>query len=302
MGWNKPRLGILIALAACDGVDHDPVPVWTPWDQFDGRFHPELVEPPVTMIAKPALRLVSYNVYRGIDLGADAAFFQTDPDLASADVIAIQESQRPVDGPRSDAGDLAEILHMGYVFVPTFEWHEKFHGVALLSRYPLVDVQIMLLPETTDLETEEQAARAALRATIVTTAGPVNIVNVHLDPPLNVPERILQLRPAVIDAIAPVAILGDFNTNDYLWFEGEIPLAPLDAVADTSQADALDGYMQGIGYDTPTADFGKTWHGFPEDQRLDSVFTRGLETGAGAVARTLDTSDHWPLWLDVRVP
>jgi endonuclease/exonuclease/phosphatase family metal-dependent hydrolase len=302
MGWNKSRLGLLIALAACDSVDRDPVPVWMAWDQLDGRFRPELVQPPVTMLAKPALRLVSYNVLRGVDLAADAAFFETDPDLASADVIALQESWRPVDGPRSDAGDFAELLHMGYVYVPTFEFEGNFHGIALLSRFPLIDVEVMLLLATTDLETEEQAARAALRATIVTSAGPIQVVNVHLDPPLNVPERILQLRPAVIDPQAPVAVLGDFNTNDYVWVAEQIPLVSIDGIADTSQADALDGYMQTIGYDTPTADFGKTWHGFPEDQRLDSIFTRGLRTGAGAVERELDTSDHWPIWLDVRVP
>jgi endonuclease/exonuclease/phosphatase family metal-dependent hydrolase len=109
----------------------------------------------------------------------------------------------------------------------------------------------------------------------------------------------VQLRPAVIDAPAPVAVMGDFNTNDYLWAVETLPLLPLDAVANTSQADALDEYMRAIGYRTPTANFGNTWHGVSEDQRLDSIFTRGMVTGRGDIERELEASDHWPLWLDV---
>ena len=304
MGWNRHWLGILsvVALAACDEIDRDPVPTWGPWDQVTGEFHAELEQAPVASVAESVLRVVSYNVYRGVDVDADAAYFVSDPDLSGADIIAIQEATRPDrDGALSDVAQLAAALHMGYVFVPTFEYKGNVHGIGLLSRYPMFDVEVMLLPVTAELTVKAQAARAALHATILTADGPVHIINVHLDPPLNVPERILQLRPAVLDAPAPTAVLGDFNTNDYVWAGNTIPDLPLDAVADTSQADALDGYMEGIGYDTPTSELGSTWNGILEDQRLDSVFTQGLVSGAGAVERELRTSDHWPLWIDLRV-
>lgn len=308
MGGIRRRLDILNAVAlvacmaacaGCDVADEEPVPVWTPWDQLDGKFHPEVEQVPIATVSKGGLRVVSYNVRRGLDLDVDAAYFLTDADLVAADVIALQESMRRLGETESDAGQLASVLQMGHVFVPTFEWKDNLHGVALLSRFPLHDVEVMLLLEQSRLDIAEPAARAALRATIVTDAGSIQIINVHLDVTLNVPERILQLRPAVLDAPAPVVALGDFNTNDYVWAVETVPVLPLDAVASTSQARALDGYMRAIGYDTPTAELGATWHGFPEDQRLDSIFTRGLATGQRAVERDLDTSDHWPIWLDV---
>jgi endonuclease/exonuclease/phosphatase family metal-dependent hydrolase len=304
MGRNRTWLGVLsaVALAACSEIDQHPVPSWGPWDQINGKYHSELEQVQVASVAKSVLRVVSYNVYRGVDVDEDAAYFASDPDLSSADVIGLQETTRSLaDGAQSDVAQLAAALHMGYVFVPTFEYKGDVHGIGLLSRYPMLDVQVMMLPVTSDLTTEEQAARAALCVTIMTVEGPVHIVNVHLDPPLNMPERILQLRPAVIRTAAPAVILGDFNTNDFVWAADTIPVLPLDAIADTSQADSLDGYMEDIGYDTPTSELGSTWGGFPEDQRLDAIFTKGLVSGAGDVERELHTSDHWPLWLDVRV-
>jgi hypothetical protein len=38
-----------------------------------------------------------------------------------------------------------------------------------------------------------------------------------------------------------------------------------------------------------------------DDQRLDSVFTRGVTPGDGDVDRDLDLSDHWPVWLDIEM-
>jgi endonuclease/exonuclease/phosphatase family metal-dependent hydrolase len=302
MGRYKHWLGILIACVGCDAVDDDPAPVWTPWDQIEGKFRPELQQPlTVAPVAKTGLRLVSYNVLYGVDVDEDATFFLADPDLANADVICLQETRRQSFEVISDTGQLAERMNMGYVFVPNFEEDGDLYGIAMLSRHPLEDVEVMLLPELVETAPEDRAARAALRARVETDAGSIHIINVHLDVALNVPERILQVRPAVIDPPASAAVLGDFNTNDYVWAFDTIPVFPIDAVADTSQATALDGYMRDIDYATPTEDFGDTWHGPPKDQRLDSIFTHGLSTGRGAVAEKLDTSDHRPIWLDVSV-
>jgi endonuclease/exonuclease/phosphatase family metal-dependent hydrolase len=305
MGWNRHRLGLLnifafTAITACDEVDREPPPVWTPWDQVNGVFQPELEQAPTLRAPPSNLRLVSFNVLRGIEI-QDVELFLSEPDLASADVIALQESVRRSVDDESDAGQLASRLQMGHVFVPIYEADGELNGLAFLSRFPLVDVQVMRLPDEADADVLIPTARAALRATIETTSGPVQMINVHLDVGLNVPERVLQLRPAVIDIPTRVAVLGDFNTNDYVWVADTVPILPLDAVAATSQADAIDGYMQAIGYDTPMAKLGSTWHGFPEDQRLDSIFTRGMVPGRRAVERDLNTSDHWPIWLDVSV-
>jgi endonuclease/exonuclease/phosphatase family metal-dependent hydrolase len=99
---------------------------------------------------------------------------------------------------------------------------------------------------------------AALAVIIDTPGGELRVIDVHLDVGLNIPERVLQLRPAVLKQPFRAVVAGDFNTNDYVWAAGHVPLLPIDAVAGTSQADALDDHMDDIAFDTPTKSFGST--------------------------------------------
>jgi endonuclease/exonuclease/phosphatase family metal-dependent hydrolase len=183
---------------------------------------------------------------------------------------------------------------MSHVYAPTWDTGGGTRGLSILSRFALRDIEVMYLPDAS-----EPAARTAIAVVIDTPGGPIRVINVHLHDARNIIERILQLRPAILDAPHRVVVAGDFNTNDYIWADDTVPIVVLDPAADTSQAVALDEYMRGLGFQTPTASFGKTWRGVLEDQRLDAIFTRGLPTGAGAVDRELELSDHWPVWLDI---
>jgi endonuclease/exonuclease/phosphatase family metal-dependent hydrolase len=60
--------------------------------------------------------------------------------------------------------------------------------------------------------------------------------------------------------------------------------------------------MRALDFDTPTADVGATQHVAGLEFRLDAVYTRALTVGTPHVARDVDVSDHWPLWIDVAVP
>lgn len=300
MGVLSRTLALAVGLAAtsCDDARFER-PAWAPADAIEGRLRPEINQP--APAARPGrLRVVTYNVRLGLEVEVVAPYFLSDPALSTADLVMLQEiDDDPAEG-ASDASQLAAALGLGFVYAPTYEVDGGTRGVAILSRFVLQDIEVMYLQEAPDLLVPA-AARAAVAAVIETERGPVRVVNVHLDYPLNITERILQLRPAIIDAPTPVVVAGDFNTNDYVWADGVIPLLPLDAVADTSQAKALDRYMRGLGFDTPTAELGATWNGLLENQRLDAVFTRGVPSGDGAVDRGLDDSDHWPLWLDLDV-
>ncbi len=275
-------LGVLSALpfAGCNDVDYDPVPVWTPVEEIDGHFRPQVQQVAPTANPGPVLRVLTFNVFEGAEDKPIADYMLTHPELAAADVIALQENEHHPGDEQCDAGKLASRLGMGYVFAPTDEDDDVgLMGMAILSRYPMQQIEVMRLHRKTETEVIDEASRAALAVTIDTANGPVRIVNIHLDVGLNIPERVLQLRPAVLDAPAPIVVLGDFNTNDYIWASEFVPLFPIDAAADTSQADALDDYMRTIGYATPTSELGTTWHGPSPDQRLDSIFIRGLVPG-----------------------
>ena len=59
--------------------------------------------------------------------------------------------------------------------------------------------------------------------------------------------------------------------------------------------------MMLAGFETPTADSGPTESMFGVEQRLDSMFSRGLAVQFGGVER-VGPSDHWPMWIDVTLP
>jgi endonuclease/exonuclease/phosphatase family metal-dependent hydrolase len=168
------------------------------------------------------------------------------------------------------------------------------HGLAILSAFPIENARMMELPAGL-------SKRIALAADIRIGARTLHVVDVHLDTVLNVTDRILQLRPAVLDAPDAVLVAGDVNTNDYLWADG-VPHLPADVVADADQAPILDDYMRALGFDTPTALLGPTEHKYLSEFRLDAIFTRGLRVTPGRVVREVDESDHWPMYVDVDLP
>ncbi len=287
-------LALGLAAAGCSDAAHEPAPVWTPWDTIEGPFRPEVNHAASPAPGRDRLRVLTYNAWRGVDVDALAPYLLADhPELAAADLLLLQECDGP-DGATSDAARLAAELGMSHVYAPTWHTGAGTRGLAILSRFALREIEVMYLPDAA-----EPVTRTALAVVIDTPGGPVRVINVHLTPELNIIGRILQLRPAILEAPPRVVIAGDFNTNDYIWADETVPFLPLDAAADTSQADALDAYMRGLGFSTPTAGFGATWHGVLEDQRLDAIFPRGLPPGGGAVERALELSDHWPLWLDL---
>jgi endonuclease/exonuclease/phosphatase family metal-dependent hydrolase len=294
-----------VALAAIGCGDAEmPVPVWTSFETIEGRFRPEINQAASPAAPQDRWRVVTFNVQHGVD-AALAPYLLARRDLAEADLLLLQEAADPGDG-ESDASRLAAALGMGHVYAPLGDVDQETEGIAILSRFVLRDFEVLFLEPTNMLRPVEPVTRNAIAVTIDAPSGPVRVVNVHLDYGLNLPERILQLRPAIIDdpIASPILVGGDFNTNDYVWVEEEFPLLPVDAVADTAQAPELDEYVRLLQFKTPTARFGDTWNGLPEDQRLDSIFTRGVETGAGAVDRSdevEDFSDHYPLWLDIVV-
>jgi endonuclease/exonuclease/phosphatase family metal-dependent hydrolase len=158
----------------------------------------------------------------------------------------------------------------------------------------------MVLPGFDSVLTDRP--RIALAADIAVGDRVVRVINVHLDTVLNVTDRILQLRPAIIDAPAVVLVGGDFNTGAYLWADGALPIAPAHSVADTSQGPILDDYLRHLGFATPTAGLGDTVRAVGTSFRLDAIYTRGLAPHPGGVVKRIERSDHWPLWIDVELP
>lgn len=292
---------VALALAGC-ATELGPPSVWVDADAVTGPMAVERAAPPIAVaMASTRLRIVTWNVAKGADVAGLAAAIRGTPALATADVILLQEIEAHPGEGGSRAGRLAAALDLGYAYAPERVAGDGTHGPAILSRWPLARVQVMELPYAA--LAFSQVPRRALAADVMVGTTALRVVDLHLDTRLNASDRILQLRPAVLDAPAPAVVGGDLNTNPYLWTDGAVPDLPSSATLDTDQAPVSDDYMRDVGYATPTAALGPTeqFAGLVA-ARLDSLYTRGGDATPGAVERAITLSDHWPVWIDVTLP
>jgi endonuclease/exonuclease/phosphatase family metal-dependent hydrolase len=159
-----------------------------------------------------------------------------------------------------------------------------------MSTFPIDAVEKMDLPRA-----DNGVQRIAVAADIRVGAQTLHIIDIHLETRLNPRDRIAQLHPAVIGAADAVLVAGDFNTNWMTW-AGSVPVL----AAERDQAPIVDSYMTSMGFDLTSADSGPTEHAYGLEFRLDSIYTRSLDVVFGGVVRT-GPSDHWPMFLDVRL-
>jgi len=294
-----PALVVCAALAGGCGLEVGPT---AEWQAADGVPPPLALEQGPVPSGQPEpspgrLRLVTFNVELGGDPDGLAAAIAADPAIATAGVYLLQEEEdHPAEG-SSRTRRLAERLGVGWVYVPGRVEGDGTHGLAILTRHPIEDVQVMHLPMI-----EKGTPRIAIEAELVVGATRLHLVDVHLETRLNITDRILHLRPAVLDQPPVVVVAGDFNTNPYLWEDGVVPLVPTAQIVDTDQAPLLDDYMAGLGFDTPAAGVGPTEEKLGVASRLDAIYTRGLQVSPATVERTVTGSDHWPVWVDVTLP
>lgn len=290
----------LACVAAGCGLDVGPDAEWVAAEQVAAPFTMQAGEPLVPTVPSarlPLLRVVSYNVEFGEGPDELAASILGDPATALGDVFLLQEEEHHPDEERNRTVLLAEQLGLHWLYIPGRMKDDATHGLAILSRYPIEAPQVMALPET-----DGGDPRIAIRADIVIGDVRLHVVDVHLDVRLNITDRIMQLRPSVIDLPDDVIVAGDVNTNPYLWEEGTVPLVPTAQIVDTDQAPVLDDYMRALGFATPAANAGPTQRALNIESRLDAIYVRGFDSTAATVERDVVGSDHWPIWVDLTLP
>jgi endonuclease/exonuclease/phosphatase family metal-dependent hydrolase len=292
---------VAIALVTGCGVEVGTSGEWVGIDEIAGMLAPGVGATP-SVRSRPAagstMRVMTYNILDGgVDPAVLAQMIKDDPELSQADVIFLQEAVAfPEEGEMRTAR-LAAALAMGWTYVPARGEKTGTLGEAILSRYPITNIDKMELPLAT-----RKRQRIAVAADLQIGDLTLRVVDTHLDTSLNIPDRIRQLRPAIIDLPDAVLVAGDFNTSPYAWEDGFVPLVSTSQVVDTDQAEVFDRYMQSLGFVNPTAAIGPTAHKLGVEGRLDAVYTRGLEVTGGNVEYGIELSDHWPVWVDVTLP
>ncbi len=243
------------------------------------------------------IKIVSYNIrWRGgDDLKRLIQTLRDDPEIGGAHVIGLQE----VDRNRKRSGNvnaarlMAEELGMHYAWAAPpsdgkkrddREAGEDETGVAILSRYPLSDVERIVLPHTGP----GCRRRAAVGATADVEGTPVRVYSVHAETRLEIAKKTEQWR-AAIDSLARrpgvrrAVVLGDFNS-----IKGKDVRAARKLFSESN-------------FTTPFPDDKSTWKTFVFKLKLDWLWLRGLSPASHGIAKGVKFSDHYPLWVRVKV-
>lgn len=288
MSHGLPRRAILITLSlvlaatGCARLNH-PAP---------GNRSPEVLAQPARPDgAAGPWRVIAYNIH-GVDGVRLADTIASTPGLGEADVLMLSEVH--AHGPCSDACVAGARLGMASAYAPGHHQDRGTEGVAILSRWPLTDVEVIELPYHDVVV--NSARRVAVAATALTVDGPVRIYAVHLDNRITPAERVAQLAPVLARIRTwpgPAVLGGDFNTSPFSWLASVVPLPS------GRQDDAVEAAVRQAGLTTPVTASGATsaWL----DMRLDAIYTRGVTVRRFGVRRDVRLSDHLPLWADVVV-
>jgi endonuclease/exonuclease/phosphatase family metal-dependent hydrolase len=239
------------------------------------------------------LRIVTFNVHYGADVPALVRSVRENPRLRAADVLLLQEIEQHPGDDRPAA--LAEALGLNVVYAAARPAGNGTHGLAILSRLPLRDLEVVGLHQY-DLVYSTRR-RIALGATVDVDGRPLRIFNVHLDTRLAPEQRMDQLEPVAARAseLARAIVGGDLNTINCV--TSLLPALPIPFPGyGYEQGPVLDRFMRAHGFTAPLGSIGPTG---PLGMRLDALYVKGVRVAGSGKEDTGSVSDHLPLWMDV---
>jgi endonuclease/exonuclease/phosphatase family metal-dependent hydrolase len=263
------------------------------------------LSPPFPREWPETLRVVSWNVNRGLQLNGIIEFLQS----SSADLILLQETDvnarrtRHRNIPR----DIARALRMNYIFGREFEELAQgteaspaYHGQTTLSRLPLSHPSILrfrnqstfwrprwFVPPLQSFQ-RRQGGRMALVCEITIQGRTLVLYNVHLESRGNDELRIGQLSEMLTEirknpADTPVLLGGDFNFD--------LSRGPATAL------------IAGMRIENRFGSFGgrRTVPNHAKAAVIDWILTRGaLSASDPEIHESVTASDHFPLSLELR--
>jgi endonuclease/exonuclease/phosphatase family metal-dependent hydrolase len=247
--------------------------------------------------ASPAsIKIVSYNIrWRGgEDLRQLIELFKSDKEIGGASILGLQEVDRNKKrtANQNTARAMAEALGLYYAWAAPppppakdKEPQEEETGVCILSAYPLIDVERILLPN----EGPQGRRRVAIGATVQIGQKSVRVYSVHAEIRTSNQQRLQQFQAVIDDLdkhhaqIERAVVLGDFNT----WTGKDV--------------DSTAKLFTGDKFSTPFVNGLTTWKTFIIELKLDWLWLRGLQPFNYGIDRKIGLSDHWPLWVEVKL-
>lgn len=164
------------------------------------------------------LRVMAYNIHHAAPIGEEEVDIDGIAHVIKREnphLVALQEvdSDTERSGPGNQAAMLAEKLDMHYFFAKTIDYGGGDYGLAVLSKYPILEEELFLLPHVT--EGSEQRVLALIKVQLP-SGKEVQFGSVHLDYRRDPKDRLNQLEEIVRVTSTeelPVILAGDFNAQ-----------------------------------------------------------------------------------------
>lgn len=196
----------------------------------------------LSLPTKPFYRAVAWNIERGMCHDEILEELKSHPMLKPADLLLLTETDSGMARSKNlnIARELALALGMNYYFVPAYinlckgngmevdfagdagDNDLALHGNAILSRYPIKDLQRIPLKNAKDKMSGKEKRignQQALAATIAFPQGDLRTVCIHLDALSTQKQREQQmisiLERLEVNKQMPVLLGGDWNTSTY---------------------------------------------------------------------------------------
>ncbi len=243
------------------------------------------------------IRIVTFNVHFGKNTDAIVHAFLNNNVLRQADIIYFQEIEHYEAEKISRAKKIADALSLECAYMPARKIKmNDTHGLAILSKYSLSEVESVTLPRhTMYFRTRE---RIAMNATIHVNGVPIRLSNIHLDTRINIADRILQMR-SVVDAFKAngaqhVILGGDMNTIPFGFYK-TIPYIY------RNQKKALHEYLKQERFSVHCEDVQSTLKRGFLSLDLDGIYLRNMKGVHCGVLHSIRVSDHHPVWVDAEV-
>lgn len=211
------------------------------------------------------------------------------------DILLLQEVGHPSSDGAAFVAALSEELGFQFAYAPANIIDDtETQGLAIVSRYPIDDIRVYPL-KYHHLRFRSRC-RIALAARVMTAAGAIQVVNVHLDTRINSEDRLAQLAPVLevlADVRVPQIIGGDFNTMNIGWFRTMWPFPFLQR-----QSRAVQAFLGADGFYTPLIDGPATFRFLGVPLKLDWLYLKQL-TALDWNVDTVRYSDHRGVWARV---
>ncbi|HSM05921.1 MAG TPA: endonuclease/exonuclease/phosphatase family protein [Longimicrobiales bacterium] len=271
-GSPKSRLGAILALGVVIAVS-GCVSTRSFVDVSGPRYAGEALHAEAPQERVQDVQVASFNLKYGLAIDGALELIRTEPGLADADVLLLQEMDP--EGTR----EIAEALGMSWVYYPASLRNGREFGNAILSRWPIRDDEKLLLPHESLFGSTR---RIATVATIDIHDIPVRVYSVHLATPVN---QSGEYREDQWETV-----LDDASTHPHVIIGGDL------------NSHSLPGIAADRGYVWATREGPRTtWWA-----RVDHILYRGMvptwsaSSGTVAAERVEGVSDHRPVWARAR--